>query len=82
MDLHKALDALDRPQHTLHAAIAGRRHAWIMRMQRDPDFVFVGDRNNPLQEIGDAFPEHVGGDHARLGQRRDPWAHRPASMPV
>ena len=68
MDAHEALDAVHRAQHPLDAAIAGRRHAGIMGMQRQLDLVFRGHRHHPLQEIGDALPEHIARHHARLGQ--------------
>ena len=54
------LQTLDGPEDADHALIAFGGHAGIVRVARHADLVLIGHRDDAFQEIGDAFPEHIG----------------------
>ena len=44
-------------------------HGGVVGVAGHFDFVFVGDGDNAIEEVGDAFPIDVGGDGAGFGKR-------------
>ena len=61
------LEALDGPQHAVHAHVA-IGCARVVRMAGQPDPVLRGDGHHALKEVVDPLPELVGGDLAGDGQ--------------
>src|ERR1039457_5303772 len=63
----QAASALTSP-----ASVSGGSCAaiWIVGVASHPDFVFLGDRDDPLQEIRDALPGGFRADQPGFGERR------------
>src|SRR5207237_6486958 len=65
-DLDELLQPLDAAEDAADAAeTVGQTR--VVRMAGDPDLVLLGDRDDAVEEIGDARPDLVGGDAARFG---------------
>ena len=70
-DRDEPLQPIDRSEHRLDAAPAApARHSRVLRVARQPYFVFARDRNHALEEVRDSLPIRVGVDAARQGERR------------
>src|SRR4030088_3138101 len=50
MDAYELLQAVYRAQHPVHALIAFRWHAGIVRVTGHADFVFIRHRNHSVEE--------------------------------
>src|SRR5260221_657519 len=56
-DADELLEPVDAAQYAMNAAVSFIcRHARIVRMTAEPNFVLRGHRDDPLQEILDALP--------------------------
>ena len=68
LDRDEFLEAINRTEHGIHTLIArDRRHARIMGMARQPDFVLVRDRDDAFQKIRDPLPINIRSDASGAG---------------
>jgi len=70
-DRHELLGSVGRSQDGIDPAPArAPGHSRILAVTGQPDRVFLGDRNDALEEVGDALPIGVGVDSTRDRRRR------------
>ena len=67
-DLDKVLEAVKAAHHAIDAPIAGRQPG-VAGMAGHADLALGGDRDDPLQEVGDATPVFLCGDRFVVARR-------------
>ena len=67
MQADKLLQPGHGPHHARDPVKGPLANARILRMARQPDPIFLGDRHNAAQESVDSFPEVVGAEWAVVG---------------